>query len=53
MNDFLKEHKLDGYIPPEKLASKMQGETKESGRFDLACIAHNLKRIWTTDKKSN
>ena len=24
----------------------MQGKTKESGRFDLACIAHNLKRIW-------
>jgi len=47
MNDFLKEHKLDGYIPHEKLASKMQGKTKESGRFDLACIAHILKRIWT------
>jgi hypothetical protein len=47
MNDFLKEHELDGYIPHEKLASKMQGETKESGRFDLACIAHNFKRIWT------
>ena len=47
MNDFLKEHKLDGYIPHEKLASKMQGKTKESGSFDLACIAHNLKRIWT------
>jgi hypothetical protein len=44
---------LDGYIPHEKLASKMQGETKESGSFDLACIAHNLKRIWTTDKKTN
>jgi len=53
MNDFLKEHELDGYIPHEKLASKMQGETKESGRFDLACIAHNLKRIWMLDKKSN
>jgi len=25
----------------------MQGKTKESGRFDLACIAHNLKRLWT------
>jgi hypothetical protein len=25
----------------------MQGKTKASGRFDLACIAHNLKRIWT------
>jgi hypothetical protein len=24
----------------------MQGKTKESGRFDRACIAHNLKRIW-------
>ena len=53
MNDFLKEHELDGYMPPEKLASKMQGKTKESGRFDLACIAHNLKRIWMIDKKSN
>ncbi|MGB3458395.1 MAG: IS1182 family transposase, partial [Halobacteriota archaeon] len=26
--DFLKEHELDGYIPHEKLASKMQGKTK-------------------------
>jgi hypothetical protein len=53
MNDFLKEHELDGYNPHEKLASKMQGKTKEYGRCDLECIAHNLKRIWTTDKKSN
>ena len=53
MNDFLKEHEFDGYIPHEKLASKMQGKTKESGSFDLACIAHNLKRIWTIDKKTN
>nr|AAU83824.1 hypothetical protein GZ34A6_36 [uncultured archaeon GZfos34A6] len=25
----------------------MQGKTKELRSFDLACIAHNLKRIWT------
>jgi transposase-like protein len=30
----LKEHELDRYIPPEKLASKMQGKTKEPRRFD-------------------
>jgi transposase len=32
--DFLKEQKLDGYISHDKLASRMKGETKESGRFD-------------------
>ncbi len=29
----------------------MQGKTKESGRFDWACIAHNLKRIWTIKRQ--
>jgi hypothetical protein len=43
--DFLKEHELDGYIPHEKLASKMKGksETKESGRFDKDKFEYNAE----------
>ena len=42
--DFLKEHELDGYIPHEKLASKMQGKTKESGRFDKDNFKYNVEK---------
>nr|CBH37732.1 hypothetical protein BSM_12090 [uncultured archaeon] len=42
--DFLKEQELDGYIPHEKLASKMQGKTKESGRFDKDNFKYNVEK---------
>jgi len=41
--DFLKEHELDGYIPHEKLASRMKGKTKESGRFDKDKFKYNAE----------
>jgi transposase len=42
--DFLKEHDLDGYIPHEKLASRMKGKTKESGRFDKDEFNYNAEK---------
>lgn len=41
--DFLNEHGLDGYIPPEKLASRMKGKTKESGRFGKDKFKYNAE----------
>ncbi|VUT28146.1 MAG: Transposase DDE domain protein [Candidatus Syntrophoarchaeum sp. GoM_oil] len=41
--DFLKEHKLEGYIPHEKLASRMKGKTKELGRFDKDKFKYNAE----------
>ena len=42
--DFLKEHELDGYIPNEKLASRMKGKTKEPGRFDKDKFKYNAEK---------
>ena len=42
--DFLKEHELDGYIPHEKLASRMKGKTKESGGFDKDKFKYNAEK---------
>ena len=41
--DFLKEHGLNGYIPHEKLASRMKGKTKKSGRFDKDKFKYNAE----------
>jgi len=41
--DFFIEHALDGYIPHEKLASRMKDKTKESGRFDKAKFEYNAE----------
>jgi transposase len=41
--DFLKEHGLDGDIPHEKLASRMKGKTKESGRFGKDKFKYNAE----------
>ncbi|RZB32930.1 MAG: hypothetical protein AEth_00276 [Candidatus Argoarchaeum ethanivorans] len=42
--DFLKQHNLDGYIPHEKLASRMKKKETKSKRFSKENFEYNTKK---------